>query len=47
MLNSVSLHRKWAIVQKDNMTSPLLQNDVQTFLEVNDYDVARVRSNMY
>jgi len=23
------------------------QNEVQTFLEVNDYDVARVRSNIY
>jgi len=42
MLNSISLHRKEALFQNDNMTFPLLQSDVQTCLEVNDYGVARV-----
>jgi len=47
MLNSISLYRKVAVFQNDNMTSPLLQNDVQTFLEVIDYSVAHVHLKIY
>ena len=47
MLNSISLHRKGSVLQNDNMTPPLLQNDVQTFLEVIDYGVARVWLKIY
>ena len=48
MLDSnLSLHRKGAVFQNDNITSPLLQNDVQTFLEVIDYGMASVRIKIY
>ena len=39
MLNSITLHRKGAVFKNDNITSPLLQNDIQTVI---DYSVARV-----
>ena len=47
MPNSISLHRKGAVFQNDNMTSPLLQNDVQTVLKVIDDGVARDRLKIY
>ena len=47
MLNSISLHRKEAVFQNDNMTSPLLQKDVQTFFEVIDDGGTRVRLKIY
>ena len=46
-LKYISLQRKGTVFQNDNMTSTLLQNDVQTFREVIDYGVARVHLKMY
>jgi len=43
MPNSTSLHRKNSVFPNDNMTSPLLQNDIQTCSEVIDYGVTCVR----
>jgi len=42
MLSSMSLHRKEAVFQNDTMTSPLLQNNVQTFLEATDNGVQQL-----